>query len=266
MAHEARMQRGIETVKRLGRDTMPDQKALYPDLQALSVGHLFGDIWTRPHLDLRTRTLITLAANIALARPQGNQAYYRSAMHIGITKEQIMEVIIHVGQYAGWLALDHASNQFSAVLKEDGIADANSILPVTEDKTTDDYEDSMKQGFETLRQMGCEGVMQNQKDLYPDLYNLSVGYLFGEIWSRPHLTLRERELITMASNIALARSVGTHTHYRIAQHIGITKEEIMELIIQVGHYAGWPAMALATVQFSEVLKADAAKTEQIKAP
>jgi 4-carboxymuconolactone decarboxylase len=131
-------------------------------------------------------------------------------------------------------------------------------------KTMGDYEDRMKKGFEILKQMGREDTMLNQKELYPDLYNLSVGYLFGEIWSRPHLSLRDRELITMASNISLARPVGTHSHYRSAQHIGITKEEIMELIIQCGHYAGWPAMALATIQFTEVLKEDAEKAKNSK--
>ena len=112
--------------------------------------------------------------------------------------------------------------------------------------------------------MGRLQTMMDQKVLYPDLYDLSVGHLFGDIWARPHLTLRERELITMASNISLARPVGTHSHYRSAQHIGITKEEIMELIIHVGHYAGWPAIALAVIQFTEVLKEDAAKAQQGK--
>ena len=117
-------------------------------------------------------------------------------------------------------------------------------------------------GMEVLRKMGREKTMLNQKELYPDLYKLSVGYLFGEIWSRGHLTLRERELITMACNICMARPNGTHSHYRSAKHIGITHEEIMELIIQVGHYAGWPAMAHAVIQYEEVLKEDAAKEKK----
>jgi 4-carboxymuconolactone decarboxylase len=127
-----------------------------------------------------------------------------------------------------------------------------------------DYEKRTQRGVAILRKMGRERTMLNQKELYPDLYNLSVGYLFGEIWSRPGLSLRERQLITMASNISLARPLGTHSHYRSAQHIGITKEEIMELIIQVGAYAGWPAMALAVSQFTEVLKEDAAKAKRKK--
>ena len=123
-----------------------------------------------------------------------------------------------------------------------------------------DFEkERFEKGMEVLRKMGREKTMLNQKELYPDLYDLSVGYLFGEIWSRGHLTLRERELITMACNICMARPNGTHSHYRSAKHIGITHEQIMELIIQVGHYAGWPAMAHAIIQYDEVLKEDAKK-------
>jgi len=125
-----------------------------------------------------------------------------------------------------------------------------------------DFEkERFEKGMEVLRKMGREKTMLNQKELYPDLYNLSVGYLFGEIWSRGHLSLRERELITMACNICMARPNGTHSHYRSAKHLGISHEEIMELIIQVGHYAGWPAMAHAIIQYDEVLKEDARKKE-----
>lgn len=123
-------------------------------------------------------------------------------------------------------------------------------------------QERMRKGFEVLKEMGRLDTMMNQKELYPDLYNLSVGYLFGEIWTRPHLSMRDRELITLASNIALARPAGTHSHYRSAQHIGLTKEQIMEIIIHVGHYAGWPAMAHAIIQFAEVLKEDEAKGMQ----
>lgn len=126
-----------------------------------------------------------------------------------------------------------------------------------------DFEkERFEKGMEVLRKMGREKTMLNQKELYPDLYNLSVGYLFGEIWSRGHLSLRERELITMACNICMARPNGTHSHYRSAKHLGISHEEIMELIIQVGHYAGWPAMAHAIIQYDEVLKEDAAKDKK----
>jgi 4-carboxymuconolactone decarboxylase len=120
----------------------------------------------------------------------------------------------------------------------------------------------MKKGFKVLKKMGRLQTMMDQKEFYPELYDLSVGYLFGEIWTRPHLTLHERELLSLAANIALARPMGTPSHYRSAQHMGFSKEKIMEIIIHVGQYAGWPTMALAVHQFSQVLKEDAEKKKR----
>lgn len=120
-----------------------------------------------------------------------------------------------------------------------------------------DYKDRFERGMKILKKMGREKLMLDQKALCPDMYEISVGHLFGDIWARPGLSLRERQLVTLAANIALARPSGNYSHYRSAQHIGITKEEICEVILQVGHYAGWPTLSLATRQFTEVLKEEA---------
>ena len=118
-------------------------------------------------------------------------------------------------------------------------------------------DERMKRGTKILKRMGRDGLLEDQREACPDLYDMTVGHLFGDVWTRPHLDLRDRQLITLATNIALARTTGNHSHYHSALHIGITKEEIMELIIQVGQYAGWPTIGLAMRQLKRVLKADA---------
>ena len=124
-----------------------------------------------------------------------------------------------------------------------------------------DYEERYKRGMELLKKMGREELMMDQKELCPELYEISVGHLFGDVWARPGLSLRERQLVTLAANIALARPSGNHSHYRSSKHIGITHEEIMEVIIQVGHYAGWPTISNAVRQYTAVIKEE----EDIKA-
>jgi 4-carboxymuconolactone decarboxylase len=119
-----------------------------------------------------------------------------------------------------------------------------------------DYKKRYRRGMDLLRKMGREEVMLDQKALCPDLYEISVGHLFGDVWSRPGLSLRDRQLVTLAANIALCRPTGNHSHYRSAEHIGITREEIFEVIIQVGHYAGWPTIANAVHQYTEVINED----------
>ena len=117
-------------------------------------------------------------------------------------------------------------------------------------------EDQYKAGKEQMALMGRQDTMLDQKVLSEELYRLSVGFLFGEIWRRPHLSLRERQLITLAANIAMSRPTGAHSHYRSSRHIGLTHDEIMEVILHVGMYAGWPVIAHAAKQYGEVLEAD----------
>ena len=65
-------------------------------------------------------------------------------------------------------------------------------------------DESFKKGLEQMKKMGREATMLDQLQLSEDMYRMSVGMLFGEIWTRGELSLRERQLITLAANIALA--------------------------------------------------------------
>jgi 4-carboxymuconolactone decarboxylase len=123
----------------------------------------------------------------------------------------------------------------------------------------------MKRGTALLKRMGRLQAMLDKRDAFPVLYDISVGHLFGEIWLRPHLSLRDRQLITLATNIALARPHGNHSHYRSAKHIGISEEEIVELIIQVAAYAGWAVVGHAINQYQQTLREDAEKAKNAAA-
>lgn len=118
---------------------------------------------------------------------------------------------------------------------------------------TDAY---FQKGLKQLELMNRSGTMLEQKALSEDVYRYSVGFLFGEIWNRPHLSYRDRQLITLAANVALSRPNGTPNHYRSARALGISHEEIMELILHVGMYAGWPCIAHACKQYTEVLETE----------
>jgi len=117
-----------------------------------------------------------------------------------------------------------------------------------------DYNARFERGMRILKKMGREKLMMNQKALLPEMYDMSVGHLFGDVWGRPGLSLRERQLVTLAANIAMARPHGNHSHYLSSLHLGITKREICEVMIQVGHYTGWPTLSLAVRQFSDIME------------
>jgi 4-carboxymuconolactone decarboxylase len=127
-----------------------------------------------------------------------------------------------------------------------------------------EYKKRFKRGYDLLKKMGREELMLEQKALMPEMYEISVGHLFGDIWARPGLSLRDRQLVTLAANIALARPSGNYSHFRSAKYIGISQREICEVILQVGHYAGWPTLAHAVRQYTEVLNEQADRKKDRK--
>lgn len=117
-----------------------------------------------------------------------------------------------------------------------------------------EYNDRFERGMRVLRRMGRQNLMLNQKALSPDMYEMSVGHLFGDVWGRSGLSLRDRQLVTLAANIAMARPTGNHSHYLSALRLGITKRQIIEVMMQVGHYCGWPTLSNAVRQFTDILQ------------
>lgn len=145
------------------------------------------------------------------------------------------------------------------------VAKKSTTRSVKNPRRGKDYDDRFERGMAMLERMGRETTMLDQKKLDEGLYDLSVGHLFGDIWTRPGLSLRERQLITLAANIACCRPWHTnHSHFRSAMHLGITKREIVELLIHVGHYAGWPTLSVGTDQFMKVLQDEAEKKKTAK--
>lgn len=70
---------------------------------------------------------------------------------------------------------------------------------------------------------------------------LSYSHLFPDVWDRPGLPLRERSLVTVALLAAQGREGQLKAHLKGARSRGIPLEEILEVMVQVAHYAGWPA-------------------------
>jgi 4-carboxymuconolactone decarboxylase len=62
---------------------------------------VFGGFWTRPGLPVKTRSMITMAALLALGRGPELRLHMRAALNLGISKEEIKELIIHLSQYSG---------------------------------------------------------------------------------------------------------------------------------------------------------------------
>lgn len=73
-----------------------------PKLVELTDDVLFGDVWERPGLSKRDRSLITVAALVALYRTEQLPGHLRRAVDNGVTVDELTEVITHLAFYAGW--------------------------------------------------------------------------------------------------------------------------------------------------------------------
>jgi 4-carboxymuconolactone decarboxylase len=78
-------------------------------------------------------------------------------------------------------------------------------------------------------------------DTLGDLGRMIVEFAFGDIYTRPGLSLRDRELVTVAMLAAMgAREPQLDVHLRAARNVGISRDELEEVIIQTVPYAGFP--------------------------
>jgi 4-carboxymuconolactone decarboxylase len=107
----------VEVARQLWPDLRP-APGLSPEFIQVSIGHLFGEIWTRPQLSVKLRSLITVASLIALGRSSETRIHMRGALSIGWTADELREVIMHLAYYSGYPTALEASHILSDILSE----------------------------------------------------------------------------------------------------------------------------------------------------
>ena len=93
-------------------------RAVVPKLMDLTDNVLFGDVWERPGLSKRDRSLITVAALVALYRPEQLRGHLERALSNGVTKDEISELITHLAFYSGWPTAVSAAGLAKTVFEE----------------------------------------------------------------------------------------------------------------------------------------------------
>jgi 4-carboxymuconolactone decarboxylase len=102
-------------------------------------------------------------------------------------------------------------------------------------------------------QVGSGQAMAPSAQLAPDFFPLVTQFAFGMFWSRPELPVRDRSLITCAMLAALGRLDELRGHLAGARNLGIPREQLVEVLMQVAVYAGVPAAVSALRVAAEVL-------------
>ncbi|MFA0147265.1 carboxymuconolactone decarboxylase family protein [Vibrio lentus] len=112
-------------------------------------------------------------------------------------------------------------------------------------------------GLERLNHIDGEAgqqVIESLQNICPDLAKYTIEYPFGDIYSRPGLDLKSREIATVAALTALGNCAPQlKVHLNAALNIGCSEEEIKEVILQMSVYAGFPSALNGMFAFKEVL-------------
>ena len=130
-----------------------------------------------------------------------------------------------IGAGAGGLAMQAAAEARSEAMPE----------------TTDRYERGWARLIEVDGEAG-ERVIESLQDIAPDFGRYIIEFPFGDIYSRPGLGLRDRQIATVAGLTALGNArPQLKIHVGAALNVGCTREEIVEVMMQMAVYAGFPA-------------------------
>ncbi|MBM42515.1 MAG: hypothetical protein CL483_11395 [Acidobacteria bacterium] len=237
----------VVEVEMAAQEAPPNLYAGSPYLGELRNEVVYEEIWERPQLSKRDRSLITIGVLQALAREE-------LAIHIprgldnGLTAEEISEIILHVTFYAGWPTGVQASLTAAEAFEARGIV-------LGELPRAPEIEEVAGPGAELSRAYAS----------VPRLGVLRNSVLYGDVWERPLLSKRDRSILTIAVNQALYATNELRTHVgRGLDENGVTPQEVSEVILHVTFYGGWPAAVnagrLATEAF-EVRGVDFASLE-----
>lgn len=126
-------------------------------------------------------------------------------------------------------------------------------------------EEAVERGLSFFREAHPKGAAELEAKLgaiSPDLMGYAASFAFGEVYQRPGLETRERQIATLAALAALGAQAQLKTHVGLARGLGLSADEIMEICIQIAPYVGFPAAINAAATAAQALaETDAAAAE-----
>jgi 4-carboxymuconolactone decarboxylase len=210
--------------------TLDDVRIVAPALERYTQGVLLGDLWKRPGLSERDRSLITVAVLIARNQTTELSSHLNQALDNGLKASEISEVITHLAFYSGW------ANAMSAVTIAKQLFQARGIgadqLPPAEAPLL-----PIDQASEKRR---AAFVEQSVGPVAPGVVQYTSDPLFHDLWLRPALSPRDRSLVTVSALIASGQFAQLSAHLNRAMDNGLTKSEASEALTHLLFYAGWP--------------------------
>jgi len=224
--------------------TREDVRMVAPALDKYTQDRLLGEVWKRPGLSVRDRSIVTLAALIARNQTIEMPAYFNLALDNGVKPQEISEIVTHLAFYSGW------ANAMSAVaVAKDVFAErkigtdqlppaSGALLPLDE-------------AAEAQR---AERVGQQFGAVVPGVVQYTTDVLFRDLWLRADLVPRDRSLVTVSALIANGQVAQLTPHLNKAMDNGLTQAQAAEVITHLAFYVGWPNVFSALPVAKEVFE------------
>lgn len=224
--------------------TFEDVQSVSPALRKYTEADLLQELWQRPQLSPRDRSIVTVSVLIARNQTIEMPFHFRRALDNGVTPKEISEIITHLAFYSGWGNANSAVAIVKEVFAERGIgpdqlpAVSPKLLPI--DRVAEDRR--------------AASVQENAGPVSPGLVYFTGKVLFNDLWLRPDLAPRDRSLVTVSSLIASGQVGQIPFHLNRAMDNGLTQEQAGEVIAHIAFYAGWPNAFSAVPVAAEVFK------------
>lgn len=209
--------------------TIKDISMVAPALEKYAQGPV-AELWKRPGLTPRDRSVVTLTALIARNQTAEMAYYMNLALDNGVKPGEISEIITHLAFYSGWAnassAIAVAKNIFATrnIGADQLPAASPMLLPLNKEA-----EDKRASGVEQQFGKVAPGIVQYTTDV-----------LFRDLWLRPDLAPRDRSLVTVSALIANGQAAQIPYHLNRAMDNGLTQTEAAEVITHLAFYVGWP--------------------------
>ena len=218
-----------------------DLRAVAPALQHYSAAVLEGDLWKRPELSPRDRSVATVSALIAMGRTGTLAAELNRALDNGVKPAELGAIMTHLAFYAGWPNALSAVGVAKPIFAGRGFDAAQleapgELLPL--DRKAD--------------QLRAAGVEKAYGAVSPAIVRYTNDILFDDLWRRRDLSPRDRSLVTISALIAGGHAEQLPFHLGRGLDNGLSRAQIGEIITQLAFYAGWPA-ALSAVPVAEAV-------------
>lgn len=251
-----RYQHGLDTFRAIMHGDAGDYVASFaevsPVLARWSIEFTFGDVLSRDGLESKLKQL----AIVSMLATCGNRAdllraHLLGALHCGATPDEVIETLIQLSVYAGFPAALNAFGVAAEVLASWPGQPEAAAKPLRERGLSEARAERRERGLKALAATsGASGetVVNSFDDVAPDIGRMIVEHSYGDLFSRPAIDAKTRELTACAA-LAGRSTTTTETplrvHINAALNVGASRDEVVETLLNVVSYSGYPAVQRA---------------------